>query len=46
MEIMLKQKEMPIDGDLLCQCGAALMETWAGCPVVAHEADSGAALCR
>jgi len=46
MEIILKAKEQPVNGDLLCQCGAALMETWAGCPVVAHDAESGAARCR
>ena len=45
-EITLKAKEQPVNGDQGCACGAALMETWGGCPVVAHEAESGAPLCR
>jgi hypothetical protein len=46
MEIILRQKPMPIDGALRCACGAQLMETWAGSPVVTHDAESGAAMCR
>lgn len=50
MEIILRQKPMPTNGDLLCSCGAPLMASWQGCPVIACEVLAGEmlgpALCR
>lgn len=46
MEIVLKAKGQPVNGDLRCACGTAPMETWGGCPVVACDAEGGVPICR